>query len=62
LLSLSKRATSLISVTRAGDLAILNRVWTSEVAHEHIVVEIQLVCETEKQTKRIFMRALCEER
>jgi hypothetical protein len=50
----------------AGDKALLNRVWTSVVAREHIVVELQsiykdfvclFVCK-EKQTKRIFMRTL----
>jgi hypothetical protein len=54
----SKRATSriivgnevtiFIELSIAGDIAILDRGWTSVVAREHIVVEKQNICETEK--------------
>jgi hypothetical protein len=39
----SKRATSLIGVTRAGDVAIIDRFWTRVAAREHIVEEIQTI-------------------
>jgi hypothetical protein len=45
--------------TVTGDPALNNRFWTSVVACELIPIEIQRICETEKQTKRIFVRALC---
>jgi hypothetical protein len=59
----SKRATSRIVVVNgvaviiqnrlAGDKAILGRVWTSVVAREHIVVEIQLICEQKTNQENI---------
>jgi hypothetical protein len=55
----SKKATTLIFGIQAGDVACPDVVWTSVVTHEHIAIEIQRNCETEKQTKSIFMRALC---
>jgi hypothetical protein len=44
----SKRETSLSVIVGkivTGYPALLDRVWTSEVSHEHIVVEIQVICE-----------------
>jgi hypothetical protein len=49
-LALSKRATSVsvILIPRvAGDTAEVDKVGTSVVAREHIVEEIQLICDTE---------------
>jgi hypothetical protein len=60
----SKRATSRIVVVNgvaviipnklAGDIAIvLDKVWTSVVAREHIVVEIQIICEEKTNTENL---------
>jgi hypothetical protein len=64
-LALSKRATSVSVVVGelvTRDIAILDKGWTHVVTGKLIVVEIQIICETENQTKRIFMRALREEK
>ena len=52
---LSKRATSvtahsvvLIPRRVTGDSTTIDKVWTSVIAREHIVVQIQLPCNTEK--------------
>jgi hypothetical protein len=56
----SKRATSVGEVVGqqvTGDPAILDRVWTSVVARENIVVEIQIFCTVNReQTKKKFIR------
>jgi hypothetical protein len=52
----SERATSvgvIVSPKVIGDIAILDRDWTGVVAREHIVVEKQLICETEKKQENI---------
>ena len=52
-LALSKRFTSVIVISViliprvAGDTALIDKVGTSVVAREHIVEEIQLICDTE---------------
>jgi hypothetical protein len=57
----SKGATSVgvvVIEVVTGDPAFCNRVWTSVAACKIIAKEPQIICETEKQTKKIFMRAL----
>jgi hypothetical protein len=68
----SKRATSRIIVGNdipviilnrfAGDIAILDKVWTRVVARERIVAEIQIICEQKTNQENIHEGTLCEEK
>jgi hypothetical protein len=59
----SKRATSVSEVVghrATGDPAMLDRVWTSVVAREHIVVEIQIFCKQRTNQENIIHEGACE--
>ena len=67
----SRRATSRIVVVNgvaiviknrfAGDIAIIDRVFTSVVAREQIVVEKQIICEEKTNQENIHQGTLREE-
>jgi hypothetical protein len=68
----SKRATSgggvvngvaiAIQNSFAGDIATPDRVWTSVVAREPIVVEKQTICEEKRNQEYIHEGTLCEDK